>query len=89
MTCIKCGQEVPDGAFCILCGWEQRKRKPRRKAMKRPNGTGSVYKLPGHRTRPWVAYHTAGFDENGNPVGGYARVPRTYTKQIAPRNQRD
>lgn len=65
MTCIKCGQEVPDGAFCILCGWEQRKRKPRRKAMKRPNGTGSVYKLPGRRTRPWVAYHTAGFDENG------------------------
>ena len=23
-----------------------------------------------------------------NPVGGYARVPRTYTKQINPRNQR-
>ena len=24
-----------------------------------------------------------------NPVGGYARVPRTYTKQITPRNQCD
>ena len=24
-----------------------------------------------------------------NPVGGYARVPRTYTKQINPCNQRD
>ena len=30
------------------------------------------------------------FENQGiNPVGGYARVPRTYTKQINPRNQRD
>ena len=30
------------------------------------------------------------FENQGiNPVGGYARVPRTCTKQIAPRNQHD
>ena len=30
------------------------------------------------------------FENQGiNPVGGYAPVPRTYTKQINPRNQRD
>ena len=30
------------------------------------------------------------FENQGiNPVGGYAQVPRTYTKQINPRNQRD
>ena len=30
------------------------------------------------------------FENQGiNPLGGYARVPRTCTKQINPRNQRD
>ncbi len=64
MTCAKCGKEAPDGTFCIFCGWDQRRGKPR-KPMKRPNGTGSVYKLSGRRSKPWMASHTVGFDENG------------------------
>ena len=27
----------------------------KRKPLKRPNGSGTVYKLSGHRKRPWVA----------------------------------
>lgn len=68
MLCLKCGEEVPDGNFCILCGWDQRKKPPRRRAMKRPNGTGSVFKLQGRRSRPWAAYHTLGFDSNGRQI---------------------
>lgn len=55
MKCRKCLGEIPDGSkFCALCGTEQ-DPKPKRKALKRPNGTGTVYKLSGRRKRPWVA----------------------------------
>lgn len=55
MKCRKCLGEIPDGSkFCALCGAEQNP-KPKRKALKRPNGTGTVYKLSGRRKRPWVA----------------------------------
>lgn len=52
--CIKCKKEISDGAaFCPWCG---RRQSPEpRKALKRANGTGTVYKLQGRRTRPWVA----------------------------------
>lgn len=64
MNCRKCHREIPDGSvYCMICGAKQQAEK--RKAMKRPNGAGCVYKLSGRRTRPWAAYHTAGFDENG------------------------
>lgn len=54
MNCIKCGKEIPEGApYCCWCGKKQ-KQEPR-KTLKRANGTGSVYKLSGRRTRPWVA----------------------------------
>lgn len=54
MECIKCKKEIPDGsAFCCWCGKQQ--QAPQRKALKRANGTGTVYKLQGRRTRPWVA----------------------------------
>lgn len=54
MECIKCKKEIPDGsAFCCWCGKQQ--QTPQRKALKRANGTGTVYKLQGRRTRPWVA----------------------------------
>ena len=55
MICRKCRGEIPDGSkFCMLCGAEQNPA-PRRKALKRANGTGSVVKLSGHRKRPWAA----------------------------------
>jgi integrase len=53
-NCIKCGAElVPDAVYCHLCGKKQTAE--RRKALKRANGTGSVYKLTGRRKAPWVA----------------------------------
>ena len=53
-NCIKCKAALPDGAlFCPMCGKKQVPEK--RKALKRANGTGTVYKLQGRRTRPWVA----------------------------------
>ena len=39
--------------YCPVCGKKQTPEK--RKALKRANGTGSVYKLQGRRRRPWVA----------------------------------
>lgn len=33
-----------------------------------PNGYGSVYKLSGHRRKPWCARKTAGWKDNGQPV---------------------
>lgn len=54
MNCIKCARTLPaDAAFCPFCGKKQSSAP--RKALKRPNGTGTVYKLSGRRTRPWVA----------------------------------
>lgn len=54
MVCVKCKKEIPEGAaFCCWCGKKQIEEK--RKALKRANGTGTVYKLQGRRTRPWVA----------------------------------
>lgn len=54
MECIKCKKEIPAGsAFCCWCGKKQEAAP--KKALKRANGTGTVYKLQGRRTRPWVA----------------------------------
>lgn len=54
MECIKCKKDIPDGSvFCCWCGKQQ--QTPQRKALKRANGTGTVYKLQGRRTRQWVA----------------------------------
>lgn len=54
MQCRKCLAEMPDnGKFCPYCGTRQ-DREPR-KALKRANGTGTVYKLQGRRRRPWAA----------------------------------
>ena len=38
---------------CLYCGANQKSEK--RKALKRTNGLGTVYKLQGRRSRPWVA----------------------------------
>ena len=54
MQCIKCRSELPDGAaYCPVCGKKQTRQQ--RKALKRPNGTGTIYKLSGRRKRPWAA----------------------------------
>ena len=54
MNCKKCKADLPDGAlYCPMCGKKQVPEK--RKALKRANGTGTVYKLQGRRKRPWVA----------------------------------
>ena len=54
MNCTKCKAALPDGAlYCPMCGKKQVPEK--RKALKRANGTGTVYKLQGRRKRPWVA----------------------------------
>ena len=54
MNCIKCGEALPHGAlFCPACG--KRQTKIPRKSAKRPNGSGTVYRLQGRRSRPWVA----------------------------------
>ena len=53
-NCIKCGTAlVPGAVYCHLCGKKQVTE--RRKALKRANGTGTVYKLAGRRKSPWVA----------------------------------
>lgn len=54
MQCVKCKKDIPNGsAFCCWCGKKQEAQP--RKTVKRANGTGTVYKLQGRRTRPWVA----------------------------------
>lgn len=54
MKCKKCRAKIPDESkFCLYCGAKQIQEK--RKALKRPNGTGTVYKLSGRRKRPWAA----------------------------------
>lgn len=54
MECIKCHAELPAGAlYCPWCGKKQVQEK--KKALKRANGTGTVYKLQGRRRNPWVA----------------------------------
>lgn len=53
--CQKCKQNIPDGGlYCMFCGKRIGSPLPK-KALKRPNGSGTVYKLSGRRTRPWVA----------------------------------
>lgn len=56
MECRKCRGNIPDGSkFCMLCGADQDPAKQKRRALRRPNGAGTVYKLSGRRKRPWVA----------------------------------
>ena len=55
MTCKKCKKEIEDGSvYCRFCGKKQIETSGP-KALKRANGTGSVYKLQGRRRKPWAA----------------------------------
>lgn len=50
MICIKCSAEVPDGLYCLKCGWKQEKAAPVK--HKRGNGQGTAIK----RGRSWTGY---------------------------------
>ena len=65
MECPKCKRAIPDDAnLCCYCG--KRIGPVERKARKRPNKTGSVYKNTGHREKPWVA------TRSGTYIGSYS-----------------
>lgn len=54
MKCRKCGKDIPEQSkYCLECGAKQVQEK--KKALKRANGMGTVYKLQGRRKRPWAA----------------------------------
>ena len=66
MKCRNCSQDLPEGGlYCPYCGKKQAAA-PQRKARKRPNGTGTVYKLSGRRRKPWAAARA------GILIGSYA-----------------
>lgn len=53
MDCVKCKATLPEGAlFCPLCGKKQAPEQ--RKRRKRANGSGTIYKMPGNRAKPWA-----------------------------------
>lgn len=54
MECVKCGKQIPDDSlFCPYCG--KRQIPEPKKYKKRANGTGTISKLSGNRTKPWAA----------------------------------
>lgn len=68
MICKKCRKEIPDvSVYCMWCG---RKQVQAERIKRRANGTGSVYKMSGSRSRPWRAVAT----DHGKrvTVGSYA-----------------
>ena len=53
-NCTKCKAELPDGAlFCPMCGKKQ--TADQRKHRKRANGSGTIYKMAGNRSKPYAA----------------------------------
>ena len=56
------------------------------KQLKRPNSTGSVYKLSGRRRKPWVAMLSKGYDKEGKRVRqaiGYYQTKTEALKALA------
>lgn len=65
MNCVKCKKAIPEDAiFCPYCGKKQQSEKKKKK--KRANGTGSVIRKPGNRSKPWEA------QKSGVYIGAYA-----------------
>ena len=53
-NCTKCKAELPEGApFCHMCGKKQ--SADQRKHRKRANGSGTIYKMGGNRSKPYAA----------------------------------
>ena len=76
MICNKCKKEIEDDSvFCRFCGKKQVET-PKPKALKRANGTGTVYKSNDRRAKPWHAQMTLK-DKDGNEkrvfVGSFER----------------
>lgn len=67
MICRKCGQEIPDKSkYCMVCGASQ--APPRRKPLKRENGTGSIYKRKDNKTSPYVAVAPTRYNAYGKAI---------------------
>lgn len=65
MNCVKCKKTIPeDGIFCPYCGKKQQPEKKKKK--KRANGSGTVIRKPGNRSKPWEA------QKSGIYIGAYA-----------------
>lgn len=58
MVCDRCKSKISDDSmYCNYCGKRQIAAPPtQRRFRRREKGTGSVYKLSGIRTKPWIAY---------------------------------
>ena len=52
MICVKCCVEVPDGPFCLNCGWKQTKKAASASKHKRGNGQGTAIK----RGNTWTGF---------------------------------
>lgn len=53
MECIKCKKGIPEDAiFCPYCGKKQSAKPKQRR--RRANGTGTIYKKSGNRSKPWI-----------------------------------
>lgn len=52
----RCGCELPDDAlYCLKCGRKQIHERQTKRRHRRENGSGTIYKMPGKRSRPYVA----------------------------------
>ena len=65
MNCPKCKQSLPDEAkYCMFCG--KKVAGAPRKHHRRENRTGTIYKMPGTRAKPWAVQLNRVF------IGSYA-----------------
>lgn len=68
MQCLKCKREIPDdAALCCYCGKVLIRKE--RKRRRRPNGTGSIWKLTDkHRKKPYRV------EKDGQRLGDFASM---------------
>lgn len=85
MECVKCKKSIQEDAlYCQYCGKKQ--TVTQRKTRKRANGMGSVYKLPGRRSKPWTAVRSGvylGYYET--KTAALQELERTARKNITER----
>ena len=68
ILCPECTHTISDKAgFCPSCGYPLKDAPQKRRKL--PNGTGSVKRLSGKRSRKWAAYpHVTKFSQSGSPI---------------------